>query len=89
MKEQAGLQVEAPLALPEYDSVLVAADSSDHANRATTEAVDIASLWNSAVSGTHVYAAKMHDARFRQMEGGLPEKYREEQELEHSSNANG
>ena len=83
MKEQAGLQVEAPLALPEYDSVLVAADSSDHANRATTEAVDIASLWNSAVSGTHVYAAKMHDARFRQMEGGLPEKYREEQELEH------
>jgi len=83
VKEQAGLQLEPPLTLPEYGSILVAADSSDHANRAVAETADIASLWNAAVTGTHVYAAKMHDVRFRQMEGGLPEKYRVEQELEH------
>ena len=34
------------------------------------------------ITGVHVYAAKLHDVRFRQMEGGLPEKFREEQELE-------
>ncbi len=34
------------------------------------------------VTGLHVYAAKLHDMRFRQMEGGLPEQFREEEELE-------
>ena len=34
------------------------------------------------ITGVHVYAAKLHDVRFRQMEGGLPEKFRQEQELE-------
>lgn len=70
-------------ALPQYKSILVAADSSDHANQATEEAVKLAGFWDSEVTGTHAYAAKMHDMRFRQMEGGLPEQYRVEQELEH------
>lgn len=35
------------------------------------------------ITGIHAYAAKLHDRRFRQMEGGLPEGYREERELEH------
>ena len=69
--------------LPQYQSILVAADSSDHANQATDEAVKLAGFWGSTVTGTHAYAAKMHDIRFRQMEGGLPEQYRVEQELEH------
>src|SRR5439155_519230 len=32
--------------------------------------------------GSHVYAAKMHDKRFKQMEAGLPEEYHDENELE-------
>jgi hypothetical protein len=32
--------------------------------------------------GCHVYAAKMHDYRFKQMEYTLPEEYLEETELE-------
>src|SRR3989442_10853900 len=32
--------------------------------------------------GTHVYAARMHDVRFKQMEYTLPEEYQHEQELE-------
>ncbi len=69
--------------LPRYRSILIAADSSDHSNRAVDEAVKLAQFWGSTVTGTHAYAAKMHDIRFRQMEGGLPEQYRVEQELEH------
>lgn len=67
--------------LPGYESILVAVDASDHSNRAVQDAVELAQLWQSAVTGAHVYAAKMHDIRFRQMEGGLPEKYKEEEEL--------
>jgi nucleotide-binding universal stress UspA family protein len=67
---------------PAYRNILLAVDSSDHANRATLEAVGLASLWHSTLTAAHVYAAKLHDLRFRQMEGGLPEQFREEQELE-------
>jgi nucleotide-binding universal stress UspA family protein len=65
-----------------YKNILVALDSSDHANRCITEAAALAALCDGSITGTHVYAAKMHDMRFRQMEGGLPEQFREEQELE-------
>jgi hypothetical protein len=39
-------------------------------------------LYGARITAAHVYAAQMHDLRFRQMEGGLPEQFREEQELE-------
>ena len=67
---------------PNYQSILLATDSSDHANRAITEAITIARLYHAKIIGVHVYAAKLHDARFRQMEGGLPQQFRQEQELE-------
>ncbi len=67
---------------PNYHSILLATDSSDHSNRATSDTVSIAKLYNAKITGVHVYAAKLHDARFRQMEGGLPEQFRQEQELE-------
>ena len=72
----------APAPLPGYRSLLLAVDSSDHSNRAVTEAVALARAFGSRLTATHVYAAKLHDIRFRQMEGGLPEQYRQEQELE-------
>ena len=66
-----------------YRSILLALDSSDHANHGTSTALRIAaSCPDTRITGTHVFAAKMHDLRFRQMEGGLPEQFREEQELE-------
>ncbi len=68
--------------LPNYRSILLAVDSSDHSNRGTLEALDLAHHFGSEVTAAHVYAAKLHDIRFRQMEGGLPEQFREEQELE-------
>lgn len=66
----------------EYLSILLAVDSSDYSNHGIGEAVKLAGLWNAQITATHAYAAKMHDVRFRQMEGGLPEPFREEQELE-------
>ncbi len=71
-----------PTPLPAYRSLLLAVDSSDHANQAIEEAIAIGRLWNSKITGIHVFAAKLHDRRFRQMEGGLPEQFRQEQELE-------
>lgn len=66
-----------------YRRILVALDSSDHANSAMQNASDLAQLVDEPViTGSHVYAAKLHDMRFRQMEGGLPEQFRQEQELE-------
>ena len=66
-----------------HQRILVALDSSDHANAAMHDALVLAKLNDqSVITGTHAYAAKLHDARFRQMEGGLPEQFREEQELE-------
>jgi len=68
--------------LPTYHSILLAVDSSDHANRGLLDAIDLGQLWQTPITAAHVYAAKLHDLRFRQMEGGLPEQFREEQELE-------
>ena len=65
-----------------YRNILNALDSSDHSNRALSDAVSLATLSGARLTGTHVYAAKLHDVRFRQMEGGLPEQFRQEQELE-------
>jgi nucleotide-binding universal stress UspA family protein len=69
-------------ALPSYASILLAVDSSDHSNQGIHEAVALAALFGSELTAAHVYAAKLHDMRFRQMEGGLPQQFREEQELE-------
>ena len=63
--------------------VLVALDQSDYANQAMREITRLAASANGIVTGIHAYAAKLHDRRFKQMEGGLPEKYQRESEMEH------
>lgn len=82
MTAQAKIEQQGITPLPGYQSILLAVDSSDHANQGLREAVRLAENWNSQITGTHVYAAKLHDLRFRQMEGGLPEQFRDEDELE-------
>ena len=61
--------------------ILVALDASDHANRALEEAARLANSADGVITGIHAYAALLHDRRFKMMEGGLPERYLEEQEM--------
>lgn len=65
-----------------YKKIYVPLDNSDHSNGAMTLAVHLAKLFGARIIGSHVYAAKLHDVRFRQMEYTLPEEYQEEKELE-------
>ncbi len=66
-----------------FANVLVALDQSDYANRAMRELTRLAKSAEGTVTGIHAYAAKLHDRRFKQMEGGLPDRYRREKEMEH------
>ncbi len=64
-----------------YKEVYVPVDNSDYSNQACVIGVDIARQFGGRVAGCHAYAAKMHDVRFRQMESGLPEEFRDEDEM--------
>jgi nucleotide-binding universal stress UspA family protein len=65
-----------------YKTIYVPVDNSEHSNRAVAAAVELGKAFESKLVGCHVYAAKMHDYRFKQMEYTLPEEYLEETELE-------
>ena len=63
-------------------SIYVPVDNSDHSNRAVACGVALGKAYSAKLVGCHVYAAKLHDYRFRQMEYTLPEEYIDEVELE-------
>ena len=65
-----------------YKSIYVPVDNSDHSNRAVACAVAMGKAFSAKLVGCHVYAAGLHDYRFRQMEYTLPEEYLDEVELE-------
>ena len=65
-----------------YKSIYVPVDNSDHSNRAVACALALGKAFSAKLVGCHVYAAKLHDYRFRQMEYTLPEEYIDEVELE-------
>ncbi|HKH44391.1 MAG TPA: universal stress protein [Thermoanaerobaculia bacterium] len=65
-----------------YSKIYVPVDNSDFSNRAIVNAVALGKAFNSALVGSHVYAARMHDYRFKQMEYTLPDEYLDEVELE-------
>ncbi len=65
-----------------YQRIYVPVDNSDYSNRAVDAALDLASAFRARLTGCHVYAASLHDYRFKQMEYTLPEEYLDETELE-------
>jgi nucleotide-binding universal stress UspA family protein len=65
-----------------YKQIYVPVDNSEHSNAAIELAVAMGKVFGSTVIGSHVYAARMHDYRFRQMEYTLPPEYQDEEELE-------
>jgi nucleotide-binding universal stress UspA family protein len=65
-----------------YKTIYIPVDNSDYSNMAVDLGVRLAKTFGSKIVGSHVYAAKMHDKRFKQMEAGLPEEYHDEKELD-------
>jgi nucleotide-binding universal stress UspA family protein len=65
-----------------YKRIFVPVDNSEHSNRCVDIGLTWARVFGATLVGSHVYAAKMHDYRFKQMEYTLPEEYQDEKELE-------
>lgn len=65
-----------------YKSIYIPVDNSDYSNTAIDIGIMLAKQFGAKVIGSHAYAAKLHDKRFKQMEAGLPEEYHDENELE-------
>ncbi len=65
-----------------YKNIYVPLDNSEHSNACVDIAVTLGKEMGATLIGSHAYAAKMHDYRFKQMEFTLPDEYLEEQELE-------
>lgn len=65
-----------------YKTIYVPVDNSDWSNQAIRNAVALGREYDAKLVGCHVYAAKMHDYRFKQMEYTLPDEYLEETELD-------
>jgi nucleotide-binding universal stress UspA family protein len=65
-----------------YKKILVCLDNSAFSNSGIDAALAIAAKSGASVTGCHVYAARLHDSRFKEMEPGLPEKYQNAGELD-------
>ena len=72
-----------------YQKIYVPIDNSEHSDRASDIAIMIGKRFGSTLIGSHVYAARLHDYRFRQMEIGLPVNYQAESRLEEQRRAHG
>lgn len=67
-----------------YKKILMPLDNSIYTDYCIDIGISLAQKCNSHLTAIHVYAAELHDRRFRDMEGGLPEHYREEERLKKS-----
>src|SRR5216110_1670007 len=65
-----------------FKHICVPVDNSDYSNRAIELAVELGRTCGAKLTGVHVYAARLHDYRFKQMEYTLPDEYKDEHELE-------
>jgi len=65
-----------------YKTIYIPVDNSDHSNKAVDLGVSLAKESGSKIVGCHLYAAKLHDKRSKQIEAGLPEEYHDEKELD-------
>ncbi len=66
-----------------YEKILVSCDNSEASGHGVHKAIELASRIGSEIVGCHVYAARLHDIRFRQLESGLPAQYQAPEQIEH------
>ena len=64
-----------------YREVLVPVDNSDPSQWAVDRAIELCRRSSGQITGNHVYAARLHDVRFRQLETGLPAQFQTAAEI--------
>src|SRR5206468_494569 len=64
-----------------YREVLVPVDNSDPSHWSVDRAIEICRKSGGRITGNHVYAARLHDVRFRQLETGLPAQFQTPEEI--------
>ena len=64
-----------------YREVFVPVDNSDNSHWAVDRAIELCKRSEGRITGNHVYAARLHDVRFRQLETGLPAQFQTADEI--------
>jgi nucleotide-binding universal stress UspA family protein len=64
-----------------YREIFVPVDNSQHSDWAVDRAIELAKASEGRITGNHVYAARLHDVRFRQLETGLPAQFQTPEEI--------
>jgi nucleotide-binding universal stress UspA family protein len=64
-----------------FKEIFLPVDNSQHSDWAVDRAIEIATISGGRITGNHVYAARLHDVRFRQLETGLPAQFQTPEEI--------
>ncbi len=64
-----------------YREIFVPVDNSTHSDWAVDRAIELSRRSDGRITGNHVYAARLHDVRFRQLETGLPARFQTPEEI--------
>jgi nucleotide-binding universal stress UspA family protein len=64
-----------------YREILVPVDNSPDSAAAVDRAIELCRSSGGRITATHVYAARLHDIRFRQLEIGLPARFQTPAEI--------
>ena len=64
-----------------YREIFVPVDNSLHSDWAVDRAIELCRHTGGRITGNHVYAARLHDVRFRQLETGLPAQFQTAEEI--------
>jgi nucleotide-binding universal stress UspA family protein len=64
-----------------YTEIFVPVDNSLNSDWAVNRAIEVCRRSGGRLTGNHVYAARLHDVRFRQLETGLPAQFQTPEEI--------
>ena len=67
--------------VPVYREIFTPVDNSQHSDWAVERALELCRQSGGRITGNHVYAARLHDVRFRQLETGLPARFQTPEEI--------
>src|SRR2546422_10751034 len=67
--------------VPVYREIFVPVDNSQFSDWAVDRAIELCNKTGGRITGNHVYAARLHDVRFRQLETGLPARFQTPEEI--------